>query len=261
MSVDTALGITREMAEEIAARRWGQWLRDCPGLAATTPAGLHDWLRTAGVETVGVGLYELARLAAADGGDDRDAACVLAWAMLPVAARVAIELRDLGPDIDALVVSQLWLAIRTFNWRGSTKFVGNLSCSLRRDLLREHQRVGVRLARDEVPLDPFALEYLDLEALAPAADPRQRLLSVLDWGVENGTIQPSDRELLLDLVEDAARDPKRHSPRRSLLGSSASVGSKWGITARSVRRRGRRALDALASRSAEYARESRLLAS
>lgn len=253
MSVETALGISAEMAEVIIEQRWPQWLSQCPALKQVNPSDLRGWLRSVGSEAAGPAMYELARLGAVRGGDDVDAAFVLAWAMLPTACRIANELRDIDPGIDAVVAAQLWIEIREFNWRASTKFVGNVRSSVRRGVLREYgldpylPPDGARL------LSPDVLEWFCPDWILPDDEPREVLLAVLDWGVHNGVIEDSDRELLLDLVDESARDPLRHSPRRALLGSSELVRSKWGVSSRTVRRRGRRALDALAAHASELA--------
>ena len=261
MSVETALGISAEVAERIVARRWPQWAAHSPELARVDASDLRGWLRAAGSEAAGPAMYELARLAAVSGGDDVDAASVLAWAMLPTACRIANELRDIDPGIDAVVAAQLWIEIREFNWRASTKFVGNVSASVRRGVLREFGLDPYLPADSARLLSPDVLEWFCPEWVQPDDDPRLVLLSVLDWGVANGVIHDTDRELLLDLVDESARDPRHHSPRRALLGSSELVVSKWGVSSRTVRRRGRRALDALAAHSGEFAELVRPLAS
>lgn len=253
MSVETALGISAEIAEEIITRRWPHWVSDCPALGEVDSPNLRGWLRASSVEVSGPALYQLARLAAVSGGDDVDAATVLVWALLPTACRIANELRDIDPDIDATVAAQLWIEIREFNWRASTRFVGNIRSSLRRGVLREYGLDPYLPPKEARVLSPDVLEWLCPDWVLPDDDPRKVLLAVLDWGVENGTIQASDRELLLDLVDESTRDPLHHSPRRALLGSSDLIMSKWGVTSRTVRRRGRRALDALAARATELA--------
>jgi hypothetical protein len=77
------------------------------------------------------------------------------------------------------------------------------------------------------------------------------LLQVLDWGVASGTIGEVDRRLLLEMVEISADDPKGRSSRRSLLASAVIAAPDFGMSARTVRRRSRRALDALAARANE----------
>src|SRR5690349_8463602 len=59
----------------------------------------------------------LLRLATADNGDDQDAGLVVAHLMHNAARAIAVSLRDLSEDIDAVVASELWLQIRSYRWR------------------------------------------------------------------------------------------------------------------------------------------------
>lgn len=251
MSVETALGVSGETARQIQKNRWPDWSGQCAAMVSVGCTDVRGWLRPAAGRDGQRALYQLAFLAAADGGDDVDAAQVLAWAMLPAACRVANELSDLDTDIDALVASQLWIEVRTFNWRASNQVAGTLSASLRRSVLRE-SGIGARRQPelDDAPW-PVLLERLAGEPANQHLDSREVLLRVLDWGVDSGTIEAADRALLLDMVDACHADPKRRSPRRALFGTSTLLGPGLGITARSVRRRGRRALDALAAHAAE----------
>lgn len=252
MSVEEALGISTETAIEIIERRWPEWAGVRPILRAVEVADLRGRLRHGDAKTVGEVMHALAWLAATDGGNDIEAATVVAWMMVPAAGKVASELTRVLPDIDALVASQLWIEVRTVNWRASSRVAANIGRSLRRNLLREARLDGRRPISVEPVLWPEIFEWL-WPTGSPAAteDSAQTLLAVLDWGVAHGTIQPSDRDLLLAMVAASTRDPRRRSPRRPLLAAASLIGPELGITPRSVRRRGRRALDALAAHARE----------
>jgi hypothetical protein len=252
MSVEEALGISTEMAMEIVGRRWPDWTKTRPVLRQVEVADVGRRLREGDARTVGEVMHALAWLAATDGGDDVEAASVVAWMLVPVAGRVANELHTMAPEIDSLVASQLWIEVRTVNWRASSRVAANIGKSLRRNLLREARLDGRRPVSVELVLWPELFEWLWPAGYdSGSEDPEQTLLSVLDWGVEHGTIQPSDRDLLLAMVAVSAGDPCRRSPRRALLAAAGVLGPELGITPRSVRRRGRRALDALAAHAGE----------
>jgi len=254
MSVEKALGISSQTAMELLQARWSAWTKQRPVLAVVTPTDVGHRLRHVDARTAGEVMHAFAWLAATDGADDTEAAMVLAWMMLPVAGRVAGELRTLSPDIDSLVASQLWVEVRTVNWRASSRVAGNIGKSLRRNLLREAGLDPERLVSVEPVLWPDLSEWTISASGVPASeDPQETLFAVLDWGVEHGTIQPSDRDLLLEMVAISARDPRHRSPRRPLLAAACLLGPQLGITPRSVRRRGRRALDALAAHASEIA--------
>lgn len=251
MSVEQALGISAATAMEIVERRWPDWARVRPVLRKADRTELRGWLRQGDAQTVGQVMHALAWLAATDGGDDVEAAMVLTWLLAPAAGKVAGELRTLSSEIDALVASQLWIEVRTVNWRASSRVAANIGKGLRRSLVRDAGLDPSRPAVVNPILWPDLAECMLSDCQSGSDDPEQTLLAVLDWGVQNHTIQPSDRDLLLAMVAVSASDPRHRSPRRSLLATAGLIGPQLGITPRSVRRRSRRALDALAARASE----------
>ena len=254
MSVETALGASAATANQIIERRWADWLETRPALAGADHVNLRGWLRTASTVAANGALYDLAVLAATDGGDDTEAALVLAWCLLPSACRIAKQFSDVDPvEIDQLVASQLWIEIRTYNWRTCTRVTGTICANLRRSVLREWSLDPDRPPRLNVVVWTDLLAQLCEEPAVAELSPRQVLLQVLDWGVANGTIQEFDRALLLEMVEISVCDPKHRSPRRSLLASAVVAGPEFGVSPRTVRRRSRRALSALAARANELA--------
>lgn len=252
MSVETALGISAEIAQQIITQRWEGWVKACPALACVDRTNVRGWLRRVDPDQASAALQGLAQLAATDGGRDTEAATVLAWVMLPAACRIARDLADLHPDIDCIVASQLWIEVRTFNWRTSRKVAGNLARSLRRGVLRECGAGSQTLIEAMTVPWQDLLEQMGADESA-RENPLETLVEVLNLGVAQGIIKDCDRSLLLDMVEAARVSTRRHNAARSLLAVSAVVGPKRGMPSRSVRRRGRRALDALAARSADLA--------
>ena len=188
-------------------------------------------------------LCGLAQLAAADGGDDVDAAKVLAWVLLPAACRVAGSFARVA-DIDEHVAAQLWIEVRSFSWQTTSKVAANIAGRLRKhlatdlsdlpsaeappDLAGRHRGGGLALARQ------YGVGGPD-----DGPSPMDELLSVLEWGCRRGLITSEDRLLLLDVIAAAADDPAWHRSGAALLGDkvSDSVGTHWGISGRTVRRR------------------------
>ena len=252
MSVETALGLSATLAEEIIERRWDDWTKARHALALADPARLRHWLRAAPVSEANAVLYGLAVLAASEGGDDTEAALVLAWCLLPAACRLANQFSDVDPvEVDHLVASQLWIEIRCYNWPTCRRVTGTICGNVRRGVLREWGLDPDRQPRLTVVTWTDLLAQLCEQPATVELSPRQVLLQVLDWGVASGTIDAVDRALLLDLVDISADDPTHRSPRRSLLGSAVVAAPDFGVTPRTVRRRSRRALDALAARASE----------
>lgn len=252
MSVETALGLSAGMAAQIIDQHWNDWVAGRPGLALADHANLRRWLRAAPTPDANAALLDLAMLAAKDSGDDTDAALLLAFCLLPSACRIANHLADVDPrEVDQLVASQLWIEIRTYNWRRCARVSGTICANLRRNVLREWNIDPDRPPRITVGAGTDVRAQLCDAPMATALTPRQELMQALDWGVDSGTIEPFDRALLLELVEISVDDPKHRSPRRPLLGSAILVGPGFGVSPRTVRRRSRHALDALAAKASE----------
>lgn len=254
MSVETALGLSTRLADQIISSRWNVWAEGRPLLARADSLRLRAWLRTAPVQDANEALYELAVLAAVDGGDDAEAAQLLAWCLLPSACRLAHEFVDVDPaEVDHVVASQLWIEIRTYNWRTCTRVTGTICANLRRSVLREWSLDPDRRPRLRVVASGELLARLGDEPSQSYLDAHQTLCEVLDWGVANGVIEAVDRAMLLQMVEISVGDPRRRSPRRSLLAAAVVAAPVFGVSPRTVRRRSRHALDALAARAPELA--------
>jgi hypothetical protein len=224
------LQITRSYASELAVQAWPRWCAQQPNLCVVAePALLDAWLRAADPAAADQVLQALVQLAARDGGDDEAAATVMAWVMLPAAARVAGRLAYLDPDIDFHVAAQLWLEIRSFTWRTTTHVASNLAHRVRK----------------AVTAELIALPVVDADALAQHLEPADgmaeddavdELIEVLEAAVSAGTISEDDRLLLLDVIVAAAADAETHL---SLWGEevSARVGVQWNCSSRTIRRR------------------------
>lgn len=243
MSVSTALGLSLEVAHAIIATHWEVWSRDFPDLALVPdPGGVAAWLRCADPAAADRVLRALAQLAAADGGDDRDAALLLAWLMMPAACRVARCI--VHADIDVHVAAQLWIEVRTFSWRTTSKVAANIAGRLRKHLLAEladpTDPHGERLTR--LAVVPAALEPAAPQAPVSSIE---ELVDLLDAGCASGVINAEGRQLLLDLIATAATEP--HG-RTALLGDRTSdlVAARWGVSGRTVRRWAARTIHALA---------------
>ena len=83
MSVAESMGFTARGPEPVSAQKWREWCRTHPGLARfENTADLRGWVRSAPADESGDVLWCLAQLAAQDGGDDVEAARLLAWLLL-----------------------------------------------------------------------------------------------------------------------------------------------------------------------------------
>lgn len=91
----------------LAARRsWRRWCEQEADLAVVGELDdLAEWTRGAPRVAKDDVLARLASLTATE----QDAVTALAWLLVPGATMVAVELRDLHPDIDGIVAGQLWI--------------------------------------------------------------------------------------------------------------------------------------------------------
>jgi len=118
MNVTEMLGLQDEQMEALVEDQWAGWAGVEPRLAVVhDPERLDAWRRKAAPETANAVLLGLARLAAFDGGDDTDAALVLAWLLMPTALRVRRSLWAVSERIDEVVAAQLWVEVRSLPWR------------------------------------------------------------------------------------------------------------------------------------------------
>ncbi len=271
MSVEQQSGLTSTSVEELVSEHWQRWVAEAPALAAVpAPARLREWVATAPGDRVDAVQCALARLGAIDGGDDAEAALLLAALMLPVAARIAAQYSHLSRDIDALVAGQLWLEVRTFNWQTGHRFAGNVAWRVRMGVMREAGVLFERATPNE-RLNATAVRFgaeADLGAAAAyrvvpvGSDPYEDLLRVLRWGRAERLITAADEALLLLLVKTAreVHPPPRQcqAPRTGLMSEQAArhAASVLGVSPRTVRRHAQRALARLAAASHEYPAKS-----
>jgi hypothetical protein len=193
----------------------------------------------------------LVRLAAADGGDDEDAALVLAHLLDNGTHKLALKLRDISTDIDELLAGQLWLQIRTFPWRRRRRaYAKSLLLDTRTAVLAELRPYRTRDGRTRVLLvDPVGRDerkeppVRGREAKAVAANAAGRtsevplpggrvgaldrahfdkhdqdastLLDVLEWAQRSGVIDRAEAALLLELAV-AANDTSPAAATSSL---------------------------------------------
>ncbi|MBN9103591.1 MAG: hypothetical protein J0I14_01185 [Propionibacteriaceae bacterium] len=251
MSVVKALGLVDEQVIALMMRRWPSWSERVPAVGSLSdPAGVDAWRRAAGPAEVDAVLRGLAELAARDGGDDTDAATVLAWLLLPTAIRLSAEFIDADPDIDEHIAACLWIEVRTFRWRTSSRVAANIAWRVRNQVLVE---VGDRRQLADRGKRTQAHTLVD-EALVReraeqvASSDREDLLEVLDWAVEQALLSEADTGLLVDVVAAAARSTSGPPAGGWLLGDQASelVGAELGVSGRTVRRRAKRSIEALA---------------
>lgn len=188
-------------------------------------------------------LAALLRLAAADCGRDDDALALLLHLLSGLVWTMVGQLRDLSPDIVAVVVGELACQIRRYPWRRRPRaVVANLRAETRRAVLAE--------LRPRSRYHPDRGEFLTADgdvARLIAANARDEaegvdVVDLLQWAVWSG-VDPADVALLI------ATECGRDRPQPS--GDSA-VAAEYGISTRTLYRRRKRTLVALRDMATEY---------
>ncbi|MQW77331.1 hypothetical protein GHK92_15765 [Nocardioides sp. dk4132] len=188
--------------------------------------------------------------------------------------------------IDELVASQLWIEVRTFKWRRLRKVAANVLINTRVGVLREvgdffYVSRADRTWANTTLVESFASGDVtsahggagysrrsSVGGIAGAlchhpeiltdAGPEQEeqsateeLLELLAWACDRKVISPTDRYLLLCLVEEAYRVETRRLARGygGLLSNEVSgrVAPRIGVSEATVRRHGSSAMRALAA--------------
>lgn len=258
MSVEEHLGIDSNL-EQVIAGAWPGWVRQRPALGAVTdPNRLRSWLQAADPEGADEVMHALVWLASTQGADDTVAAQVVAWLLVPGASFTARQLRSLSRDIDHLVASELWVLVRTFPLQ-RRKVVANLMRDLRSRVLEACEAPATLRRTDPTwfatvtSIEATAIPSMPGD-LAPTA--LEDLVDVLDWACDHQLIGAADRYLLLLLV-DASQDLHlRSSASHGLLSNEATaqVAARLGVCERTVRRRARRTIAAVAAAAPAYSR-------
>ena len=248
-----------ELAERVRGPIWERWVSAEPGLGRLrTLTELRD-LRGAEADQL---LGALVRLAAKDGGDDELAARAVAHQLAGEALGVAIELRDLGPDVDHVVMTSLWLEIRTFPWRRRTRaFATSLRHATRRSALeylldppKDRKRLVVR-SPDDIA-EGAVVPASEPSEGGTAAESRAELVEYLEWCVRGDWITTDDATLMLELVAAGWQTLDRGVLRlkRGVCSMHAAelVAHRRGVCTKTVTRERDRVLALLREARVEY---------
>jgi hypothetical protein len=240
----TIVGSWPALAARLDDAVLAQWAEAEPRLAGITTVSelLAVWSEHGGSDRADVVLAALVKLAAADGGRDNDALLLTLHLLSGLVWTTVEQLRDLSPDIVAVVVGELACQIRRYPSRLRPGAVAaNLRAETRRAVLAE--------LRPRVRRHPGWGEFLTLDGdvarLASATAAEQEDVDVVDllqWAVRSG-VDFSDVALLV--ATECARDLRER-------GADRRVASAHGITTRTLYRRRHRTLTALRNVASQY---------
>ena len=254
MSVATQLGLDDPDTGLLAAAHhaWRGWAGQHKALGVVAELGdLPAWLTAHPGERNPV-LGVLSGLAARQDGDDVPAAAALAWLLVPGASLLANRLATLSPAIDELVAAQLWIEVRTFGPGRGRRVAATILRDTRKGVLRD---LGVGDHAEPAWQRRVVLEPDDLlwqRTVRPHTredEASGELSELLEAACAQRVISAEDLDLLLGLAHAADAAGQTHFGRAcsGLMTPVAStqMAQRWGVSARTVRRRARRSLDAL----------------
>jgi hypothetical protein len=235
--------LAARLDDDAVLARWAETEPDLAGLT-TVAELLAVWSDDGGSDRTDVVLSALVRLAAIDGGRDDDALLLTLHLLSGLVWTTAAQLRDLSPDIVAVVIGELACQIRRYPWRRRPRAVAaNLRAETRRAVLAE--------LRPRSRRHPDRGEFLtvdgDVTRLVPATacDDGENDLDVVDllrWAVRSG-VDAADVALLI--ATECRRDLRER-------GADRRVAAAHGITTRTLYRRRHRALTALRDMAPRY---------
>lgn len=182
--------------------------------------------------------------------DDQRAYVLLAWLLMPNAARVAGKIRRLADAIDEIVAGQLWIQICDHDPHDDTFVAARILDRVYRESMAELGVGDLAMRRDEawamaVPVDAFDEAIIDEDEVRRRKDV---LNDLLQRAIDSGRLPESDRDLLLDLAHAAEHleAPGRRG-RGGLMTPSVTqmVEEAHALSSRSIRRHASGAIRAL----------------
>lgn len=233
--------LVARLDEDAVLTRWAEPEPDLAGLATVTDL-LAVWSGDRGDRTDDV-LSALVRLASVDGGRDDEALLLTLHLLSGLVWTTVAELRDLSPDIVAVVVGELACQIRRYPWRRRAHAVAaNLRAETRRAVLAElRPRSRRHPERGEfLTVDGDVTRLVQARACGEPED--VDVADLLRWAVQSG-VDPADVALLV--ATECRRDLRKRS-------ADQQVAAAHGITTRTLYRRRHRTLTALRSIAPQY---------
>lgn len=243
---------------------WPMWAQADPRLAVTSFEGLREFESSGDCDQKRAAHYALATKATVAGEDDVDAAAALAWMLLPGVIAIARRLHEWvaktcptwgreAEALDALVASELWVAIREFpvdrlqNVRGNVLARTKYACRLQLGDRQQLQRANSTWSRIYILGDGHDIEDT-LGEILDEEDPftvTQRVHATFRDALDRGLIETADAQLLFDVAERVGT--KDYNIVRGAGGLTshqvaADLAEIHGITASGMRKRIQRVL-------------------
>lgn len=238
-----------------ARAAWTRWCVDDPDLAVVEDlVDVPAWTRQATAPERDRVLARLAVLAA----DDGDAAVALVWLLIPGAARLANRLRDLSPDIDALVAGQLWIEVRSHGGIPDKAVAFTILQNVKRAILTDHDIGAGAERRDRTWMHTALTDRLDERAqpVGPESESDAGLIlcSLVVRMLRDNTMTVREAGILASAADQADWLAMPMRGRAGLTAPDALEVLTWLDPSKS--RTMRRNVAKLLDRVADYAREN-----
>jgi len=248
MSVAQYLGVERQDAPLLSAARQA-WPALCAADADLAVVGelleLRTWGESASFDDRDRVHAALAKLAHFDGPDDQTAATAMTWVLLPGAKRIAQSIATRTDQVDGIVASNLWIAVKTANWERPFKISAAILNETRRYCLAE-LGIGSTARRTDptwfrtdtgVDLDNRTNAVLREPDEIPPEELLRRLASIAE---ATGALAHGEIEFLINLakaVEQHNGPAARGRNGLCTVAATTAIGRQLGITHRQVQRR------------------------
>lgn len=256
MSVAQYLGVDSHNAPLLSAARqaWPTLCAAAPELKVVDELlDLRKWSESSPYDDRDRVHAALAKLAHFDGHDDRAAATALAWMLLPGARHLANSLSDRTDQVDGIVASNLWIAIKTANWERRHKISAAILQETRRYCLAELGLGNPAIRTDRTWSKTETGVNLDSRMVAVRREPGElppeeilrRLASVAK---ATHTLTAGEIEFLVNLakaVESHNGPAGRGRHGLCTVAATTTLAQQFGITPRQVQRRTQAILDRL----------------
>ncbi|MBW8174038.1 hypothetical protein K0651_13360 [Ornithinimicrobium sp. Arc0846-15] len=260
MSLAEQLGVADPSKDllALAAEHWSEWQGQFPALRACGDMlDLRDWALNAPYEQANEAHRALVWLSCPQGGDDPAANALLVWTLVPGAARLASSLADVERHIDEHVAAQLWIQARSarLTWQGSV--ASNILLNTRRAVLDE-LGIGTRSPSVAAISHPLDQEF---GWVAPPEDGQGRVdekfYDLAQSACDNQRVSSADVEFLLELAHQTSISAGLRETRTSggLMAAlpCEALAQRLGCSAPTVKRRARKALQAMRSELVNHA--------
>ncbi len=234
--------LAARLDDDAVLPRWAEAELDLAGLT-TVAELLAVWSEDGGSDRTDIVIAALVRLAAVDGDRDDDALLLTLHLLSGLVWTTAAQLRDLSPDIVAVVVGELACQIRCYPWRRRPRAVAaNLGAETRRAVLAELRPRSRRHPdwRDVLTADGDITRLVHAKISDETED--VDVVDLLQWAVRSG-VDAADVALLV--ATECRRDVRER-------GADQRVAGAHGITTRTLYRRRHRTLTALRNVAPQY---------